>query len=234
MSKPSIVTVVLEDDYGDGLSQLPSGAVWVIDSSVNRSVAEKKWAENSVRSPLGGITLFDGYGEAREDIFLNVLDTIDLHHGEYSSDTPYIELRVIGTEATEMIKTELSNYGFVNYAAYPGGFSAQRSINLGSIQSMTPQLHTELWTSWASLLRSYSAAHGLNATQHAVVEVSPESITLRVGSHWMRFTSTELRLSDDRPVSFALHENGTVSIAGAPEEEMDIAAERFAREMLAA
>jgi hypothetical protein len=26
---------------------------------------------------------------------------------------------------------------------------------------MTPQLHTELWTSWASMLRSYAAAHGL-------------------------------------------------------------------------
>ncbi|HZL27399.1 MAG TPA: hypothetical protein VFC39_12820 [Acidobacteriaceae bacterium] len=30
---------------------------------------------------------------------------------------------------------------------------------------MTEQLHTELWTSWASLLRSYAAAHGLNAPQ---------------------------------------------------------------------
>ena len=34
------------------------------------------------------------------------------------------------------------------------------------------------------------------------------------------------------PQAFALNENGTVTINGAPEEEMDLAAERLAREML--
>ncbi len=93
-------------------------------------------------------------------------------------------------------------------------------------------LHTELWTSWASLLRSYAAAHGLNSTQHAVVEVSADEITLRVGTHWLRFTATAIEHDDALPETFALHENGTVSINNEPEEEMDIAAERFAREMM--
>jgi hypothetical protein len=97
---------------------------------------------------------------------------------------------------------------------------------------MTSQLHTELWTSWASVLRSYAAAHGLNAKQHAVVEVSADSIILRVGSRWMEFTTAERRMSDGPPVSFALLEDGSVSLNGAPAEEMDMAAERFAREML--
>jgi hypothetical protein len=97
---------------------------------------------------------------------------------------------------------------------------------------LNDRLHTELWTSWASLLRSYAAAHGLNAKQHAVIEVSAEEITLRVGGRWMRFTASQLELSDDHPVSFALNEDGTVSVAGAPKEEMDMAAERFAREIL--
>ncbi len=97
---------------------------------------------------------------------------------------------------------------------------------------MDPRLHTELWTSWASLLRSYAAAHGLNAPQHAVVEVSAEEITLRVGPRWLRFTPSTVEDSDHSPQSFRLHEDGTVSLAGDPEEEMDLAAERFAREML--
>ena len=97
---------------------------------------------------------------------------------------------------------------------------------------MNSRLHTELWTSWASLLRSYAAAHGLNSPQHAVVEVTPEEITLRVGSRWLSTTDTELRQSDGPALAFAIHENGTVSIAGAAEEEMDMAAERLAREML--
>jgi hypothetical protein len=97
---------------------------------------------------------------------------------------------------------------------------------------MTPQLHTELWTSWASLLRSYAAAHGLNASQHAVVEVSADEITLRVGSRWLRFTPTEVASSDHPPLPFHLNENGTATVSNTPEQEMDLAAEHFAREML--
>ncbi len=93
-------------------------------------------------------------------------------------------------------------------------------------------LQTELWTSWASLLRSYAAAHGLNAAQHAVVEVSADKITLRVGSRWLRFTSAEMEPGDGAPQQFALQEDGTVSIGGAAAEEMDFAAERLVREML--
>ena len=97
---------------------------------------------------------------------------------------------------------------------------------------MTPQLHTELWTSWASLLRSYAAAHGLNSTHHAVVEVSANEITLRVNDRWLRFTPTELQRNDTTPIPFALKENGTVSINRQPEQEMDMAAESMTREIL--
>ena len=97
---------------------------------------------------------------------------------------------------------------------------------------MTSQLHTELWTSWASVLRSYAAAHGLNAKQHAVVEVSTDSIVLRVGSRWVEFTATEQRFSDSPTLPFAILEDGTVTLNNAPAEEMDFAAERLAREML--
>jgi hypothetical protein len=95
-----------------------------------------------------------------------------------------------------------------------------------------PALHTELWTSWASLLRSYAAAHGLNSTHHAVVEVSANEITLRVGSRWLRFTPTEMQHSGKSSVPFTLNEDGTVTINDQPEQEMDIAAEHLAREIL--
>ncbi len=97
---------------------------------------------------------------------------------------------------------------------------------------MQNSLHTELWTSWASLLRSYAAAHGLSSTQHAVVEVSANEITLRVSDRWLRFTPTTMQHSNDAPQPFTLNENGTVTLNVAPEEEMDIAAEHLAREML--
>ena len=105
-------------------------------------------------------------------------------------------------------------------------------VALNPEATINERLHTELWTSWASLLRSYAAAHGLNAPQHAVVEVSAEEITLRVGSRWLRFTQYEMQHSDEAAVPFALQEDGSVSLNHAAAEEMDLAAERLAREMM--
>ena len=93
-------------------------------------------------------------------------------------------------------------------------------------------VQTELWTSWASLLRSYAAAHGLQAAQHAVIEVSAGDITLRVGPRWLHCTPEALERNDRAPVAFRLNEEGTVTLGGDDPEEMDLAAERLAREML--
>ena len=93
-------------------------------------------------------------------------------------------------------------------------------------------LQTELWTSWASLLRSYAAAHGLHSPQHAVIEVSADEITMRVGPRWLRCTHDSLEREGAASEPFHLNEDGTVSLADTPAEEMDLAAERLAREML--
>jgi hypothetical protein len=93
------------------------------------------------------------------------------------------------------------------------------------------RLRAELWTSWASLLRSYAAAHGMNSTHHAVVEVGAEEITLRVASRWLRFTHEMMEMSDGGRSTFNMQEDGTVKLNGVA-EEMDLAAERLAREMM--
>ncbi len=102
---------------------------------------------------------------------------------------------------------------------------------LGALPPMDPRLHRELWTSWASLLRSYTGAHGLNSSRHAVVEVGPEEILLRVDARWLRFTHNAAIDSDGRAKTFSLEEDGTAKLDGIA-EEMDIAAERLAREMM--
>ena len=82
------------------------------------------------------------------------------------------------------------------------------------------------------MLRSYASLHGLNAPQHAVVEVSEHEITLRVGNRWTRFTPVEIVHSQGSTMKFRLNEDGTVSRDGHADEEMDLAAEEIAREML--
>jgi hypothetical protein len=93
------------------------------------------------------------------------------------------------------------------------------------------KVFVELWTSWASLLRSYAAAHGLNSRHHAVVEVGADEITLRVSSRWLRFTHDAVMDSEGNHSDFSLQEDGTVKMNGIA-EEMDLAAERLAREMM--
>jgi hypothetical protein len=96
---------------------------------------------------------------------------------------------------------------------------------------MPKALHTELWISWASLLRSYAAAHGLNSKQFAVIEFGEEEIVVRASSKWVRFTHAELESSDGSKVAFALNEDGTVTLDGKM-DEIDFAAERITRELM--
>ena len=96
---------------------------------------------------------------------------------------------------------------------------------------MKQLVHRELWTSWASLLRSYTAAHGLNSKHHAVVEVGPEEIKVRVADRWLRFTQDLVEDSNGDRSSFSLEEDGTVKLNGST-QEMDLAAEGLAREMM--
>ena len=92
-------------------------------------------------------------------------------------------------------------------------------------------LHRELWISWASLLRSYAAAHGLNSKQFAVIEFGEDKIVVRVGGKHASFTHGEMESSDGNKSVFALNEDGSVTLDGKM-DEMDFAAERITRELL--
>jgi hypothetical protein len=67
----------------------------------------------SRESHLTGITTFKAQDSSpAEDLLLNEMETIDLHHGLYSADPPYTVLEVIGTSLSDRIKSQLSEYGF--------------------------------------------------------------------------------------------------------------------------
>jgi hypothetical protein len=93
----------------------------------------------------------------------------------------------------------------------------------------------ELWSSFVSLLRSYTAAHGLNGTRQAVLEVSEDSLLVRAGDRLltMRFHGHQGSYARESgpATAFTLDEQGCVVIAGHA-EEMDMVAERLAREIM--
>ncbi|HXS76559.1 MAG TPA: hypothetical protein VN753_10305 [Terracidiphilus sp.] len=97
------------------------------------------------------------------------------------------------------------------------------------------QLYVELWVSLASLLRSYTAAHGLNGDRQATVELGEDHITVRRGNAWLDLKRNGAHISwsrdDGQNGMLELTEAGQLrSTTG--EEEMDMAAEAWAREMM--
>ena len=125
------------------------------------------------------------------------------------------------------------------------------------------QLYVELWVSLASLLRSYTAAHGLNGKLQATVELGEERITVRHGDNWLALSRNGAEVNwvreDGSSGALEFTEAGTLRLvdpwspgardqghpasvdhihpdleAGAAlgEEEMDMAAERWARELM--
>ncbi|MEA2779198.1 MAG: hypothetical protein QOK29_742 [Rhodospirillaceae bacterium] len=97
-------------------------------SPVNGSVVHALWASAPSPSHLTGITGF-GYdpGIAAEERLLAELDNIDLHHGPYSTNSPYTVLEVIGAQLIPAIQDALSELGFSAFKQSPGGFVATRS-----------------------------------------------------------------------------------------------------------
>jgi hypothetical protein len=111
----------------------------------------------------------------------------------------------------------------------------------GSLQQPPPinqsgeQVYSELWVSLASLLRSYTAAHGLNGNRQATVELGEERIIVRHGNAWLELDRhgaiINLRSSDGQSRELELTEAGRLR-AGEREEEMDMTAEAWARELM--
>jgi hypothetical protein len=96
-------------------------------------------------------------------------------------------------------------------------------------------VYAELWVSLASLLRSYTAAHGLNQDRQATVELGDERITVRHAEKWLDLTRDGakvcwLREDGGRGV-LELTESGRLQ-SNHGQEELDIAAEQWARELM--
>ena len=104
-----------------------------------------------------------------------------------------------------------------------------------------PRVSRELWSSFVSLIRAYTAAHGLNGTRQAVLEVSENSLLVRAGERLLavRFDGERgsFRRETGPEMEFTIDESGCLVLKSVAEglgspEEMDMVAERLAREIM--
>jgi hypothetical protein len=106
---------------------------------------------------------------------------------------------------------------------------------ISSSNALDAALYAELWTSLASLLRSYTAVHGLHSSREALVTESTEKITVRSGKN-------SLSLTRNHATVIWTRDNGTMgtlelTAAGdlhghSGEQALDLAAEAWARELM--
>jgi hypothetical protein len=107
------------------------------------------------------------------------------------------------------------------------------------LSDLALNVFAELWVSLASLLRSYTAMHGLNGNRQATVELGEGRITVRHGEQWMQLdrdgAAMTWKREDGRNGVLELTEAGRLrgdGLGEVGEEEMDVAAERWARELM--
>lgn len=63
------------------------------------------------------------------------LGTIHPHHGRSSGATPYAMIEVIGVELCDHIRAALADYGFGEFAAATGGFTATASVSASGLDA---------------------------------------------------------------------------------------------------
>jgi hypothetical protein len=96
-------------------------------------------------------------------------------------------------------------------------------------------VYAEFWVSLASLLRSYTAVHGLSGNRQAAFEVSEERILVAHGSKWLdlRRSGAVVNWLREDGRAGKLEFSGHGRLCGPEgEEEMDMAAEAWARELM--
>jgi hypothetical protein len=102
------------------------------------------------------------------------------------------------------------------------------------------KLYVELWVSLASLIRSYTAAHGLNGNRQATVELGEETILVRHRDGWLNLERSGAQVRWQRPdgqagqleFTEAGQLRGDIGEEGLVIEEMDMLAERWARDLM--
>jgi hypothetical protein len=100
---------------------------------------------------------------------------------------------------------------------------------------LSEKLWGELWTSLASLLRSYTAAHGLNVNRQAGIVHDEERVPVRQEEKWLQFARKGARVTwrreDGSRGALELTQTGRLR-SNSGEDEMDFAVEAWARELM--
>ena len=106
------VYLILDPNFGYKVLNIAENHhVWLCDSVVNRLAASKfKSAERSKPWNEYGITLYEiNTKNSIEEMFFDIIRTVDEHHNEYSHNPSWQKLVVIGVCSSASILSELND-----------------------------------------------------------------------------------------------------------------------------
>lgn len=122
------VAIIVDPNFGERaravVARMPA---WIVDTEVNRHVAEQVWAESHGSDPTrpGGLTTFLVDSSATpEEWCAQILWTVARHHDAYSHDPGYSGIEVFGAEPSEALVQALAELRLTEVRQFSGGFSA--------------------------------------------------------------------------------------------------------------
>ena len=130
------IAIVLDKEFGGKLIELSKRMhVWVCDTPINLKVVNEI-RSNKEFSIESGVTTFKiPEADSPEDIFVKIIDTVDLHHGELSHDPPWSVLEAYGTKLSSTIEAKLQMFGKGRVEQTTNGFIFYRGSESHPLQS---------------------------------------------------------------------------------------------------
>lgn len=118
------VAIVVDREFGERLLPLTQRLhVWICHTPINREAAEKSWAAapaGAVSNEVGATTFGVDENDSPEDMAINRLADIDLHHFGWS------RMEFYGVELSDKLRLELQEYGVNEFQETFDGFVCSR------------------------------------------------------------------------------------------------------------
>ncbi len=120
------VAIVVDPDFGDRLNSIAERMpVWVADTPGNAAAIKRLFRELR-RTGEGSVTSFIVDKKAHPTSVLPAtIESVNLHHGMYSQDPPYRQIKVYGVwpgDLTNNVLEELRQIGPYTLRGTPFGF----------------------------------------------------------------------------------------------------------------
>ncbi len=112
------VIIVADRHFRQGLAGFPATEpIWIADTPHNRPIIDAAWKDKKDTNHLTGVTSYTtGESATQEDDVIELLPTIDEHHGVYSHSPAYDAVLIYGVSKSERLLEAFQGYGFSFHA----------------------------------------------------------------------------------------------------------------------